>query len=35
MYSYPEVKIEEDGMLYVKHAYNIEDRLDAQRPYVV
>ena len=35
MYSYPEVKIEEDGMLYVKHKYNIEDRLDAQRPYVV
>jgi Rieske Fe-S protein len=35
MYSYSEVKIEEDGMLYVKHAYNIEDRLDAQRPYVV
>jgi Rieske Fe-S protein len=35
MYSYPEVKIEEDGMLYVKHVYNIEDRLDAQRPYVV
>jgi Rieske Fe-S protein len=35
MYSYPEVKIEEDGMVYVKHKYNIEDRLDAQRPYVV
>ena len=35
MYSYPEVRIEEDGMLYVKHAYNIEERLDAQRPYVV
>ena len=35
MYSYAQVKIEEDGTLYVKHEYNIEDRLDAQRPYVV
>jgi Rieske Fe-S protein len=35
MYSYAQVKIEEDGTLYVKHEYNIEDRLEAQRPYVV
>jgi Rieske Fe-S protein len=35
MYRYTQVKIEEDGMLYVKHDYDIEDRLDAQRPYVV
>jgi Rieske Fe-S protein len=35
MYRYTQVKIEEDGMLYVKHEYDIEDRLDAQRPYVV
>jgi hypothetical protein len=36
MYSYPQVKIEEDGTLYVKHEFNIEDgRLDPQRPYVV
>jgi Rieske Fe-S protein len=35
MYRYTQVQIEEDGMLYVKHEYDIEDRLDAQRPYVV
>jgi Rieske Fe-S protein len=35
MYSYAQVKIEEDGTLYVKHEYNIENRLEAQRPYVV
>ena len=35
MYTYAQVKIEEDGTLYVKHEYNIEDRLEAQRPYVV
>jgi len=35
MYHYTQVKVEEDGMLYVKHQYNIQDRLDAQHPYVV
>jgi hypothetical protein len=35
MYRYTQVKVEEDGMLYVKHEYNIQDRLDAQHPYVV
>jgi hypothetical protein len=35
MYHYTEVKVEEDGKLYVKHAFNIQDRLDAQHPYVV
>jgi Rieske Fe-S protein len=35
MYHYTQVKVEEDGMLYVKHEYNIQDRLDAQHPYVV
>jgi Rieske Fe-S protein len=35
MYRYTKVKVEEDGKLYVKHEYNIEDRLDAQHPYVV
>ena len=28
-------KVEEDGTLYVKHEYDIQDRLDAQQPYVV
>jgi len=35
MYRYTQVKVEEDGTLYVKHEYNIQDRLDAQHPYVV
>jgi Rieske Fe-S protein len=35
MYHYTKVKVEEDGKLYVKHAFNIQDRLDAQHPYVV
>jgi Rieske Fe-S protein len=35
MYHYTKVKVEEDGKLYVKHEYDIEDRLDAQHPYVV
>jgi Rieske Fe-S protein len=35
MYRYTKVKVEEDGKLYVKHEYDIEDRLDAQHPYVV
>ena len=35
MYRYTQVKVEEDGMLYVKHEYDIQDRLDAQQPYVV
>jgi len=35
MYRYTQVKVEEDGTLYVKHEYDIEDRLEAQRPYVV
>jgi Rieske Fe-S protein len=35
MYRYTQVKVEEDGTLYVKHEYDIQDRLDAQRPYVV
>jgi Rieske Fe-S protein len=35
MYRYTQVKVEEDGMLYAKHEFDIEDRLDAQRPYVV
>ena len=35
MYHYTKVKIEEDGKLYVKHDFNIEERLDAQQPYVV
>lgn len=35
MYRYTRVKVEEDGMLYVKHEYDVEDRLEAQRPYVV
>ena len=35
MYHYTKVKVEEDGKLYVKHEYDIQDRLDAQHPYVV
>jgi Rieske Fe-S protein len=35
MYRYTQVKVEEDGTLYVKHEYDIQDRLDAQQPYVV
>jgi Rieske Fe-S protein len=35
MYHYTEVKVEEDGMLYVKHQFNIQTRLDAQHPYVI
>jgi Rieske Fe-S protein len=35
MYHYTKVKVEEDGKLYVKHDFNIQDRLDAQHPYVV
>jgi Rieske Fe-S protein len=35
MYRYAEVKIEEDGSLYVKHKFDIEDRPDATQPYVV
>jgi Rieske Fe-S protein len=35
MYHYTKVKVEEDGKLYVKHDFDIQDRLDAQHPYVV
>lgn len=35
MYHYTKVKVEEDGKLYVKHEFDIQDRLDAQHPYVV
>ena len=35
MYSYTQVKIEEDGTLYVKHEYNIGGGNGPQRPYVV
>ena len=35
MYRYTKVKVEEDGKLYVKHEFDIQDRLDAQHPYVV
>src|SRR5215210_7133514 len=35
MYRYTQVKVEEDGKLYVKHEFDIQDRLDAQHPYVV
>jgi Rieske Fe-S protein len=35
LYHYTKVKVEEDGKLYVKHDFNIQDRLDAQHPYVV
>jgi Rieske Fe-S protein len=35
MYRYTKVKIEEDGKLYVKHEFDIQNRLDAQHPYVV
>jgi Rieske Fe-S protein len=35
MYEYVEREIREDGVLYVKHQYDIENRPDAQQPYVV
>jgi Rieske Fe-S protein len=35
MYRYTKVKVEEDGKLYVKHEFDIQNRLDAQHPYVV
>jgi hypothetical protein len=35
MYIYVNVKIEEDGKLYVKHGYDIEPGLNKQQPYVV
>ena len=35
MYRYTEVKIEEDGKLYVKHEYNVGGENGPQRPYVV
>ncbi len=35
MYHYTEVKVEEDGKLYVKHQYNIGGENGPQRPYVV
>ena len=35
MYRYTQVKVDEDGMISVKHEYDIQDRLDAQQPYVV
>jgi Rieske Fe-S protein len=35
MYHYPEVKVDESGMLSVKHEFNIQKRWDAQHPYVV
>jgi Rieske Fe-S protein len=35
MYSYTQVEVRENGRVYIKHEYDIEDRLDAQRPYVV
>jgi Rieske Fe-S protein len=35
MYRYTQVKIEEDGKLYVKHEYDIGGDKGPQRPYVV
>jgi Rieske Fe-S protein len=35
MYRYTQVKIEEDGKLYVKHKYNIGGQNGPQQPYVV
>jgi Rieske Fe-S protein len=35
MYRYINVKIEEDGRLYVRHGYDIEPGLEKQQPYVV
>jgi Rieske Fe-S protein len=35
MYHYTQVKIEEDGKLYVKHQYNVGGENGPQRPYVV
>ena len=35
MYSYAQVKIEEDGTLYVKHDYNNGGKNGPQQPYVV
>jgi Rieske Fe-S protein len=35
MYRYAQVKIEEDGKLYVKHKYNIGGENGPQQPYVV
>jgi Rieske Fe-S protein len=35
MYRYAQTEVREDGNLYIKHGYELEDRLDAQQPYVV
>jgi Rieske Fe-S protein len=35
MYRYAQVKIEEDGKLYVKHRYNVGGENGPQQPYVV
>lgn len=35
MYRYTQVDVRENGRVYVKHEYDVEDRLDAQQPYVV
>jgi Rieske Fe-S protein len=35
MYRYAQVKIEEDGKLYVKHKYNVGGENGPQQPYVV
>lgn len=35
MFRYKTWEVRENGRLYVKHGYNIEDRIDATQPYVV
>jgi Rieske Fe-S protein len=38
MYAYPQREVREDGILYVKHGYDVEDGipgLSTQQPYVV
>lgn len=35
MYHYTDVQIREDGRIFVRHKFDIENRPDAQRPYVI
>ncbi len=35
MFRYTKTQVRENGRLYIKHEFDIEDRFDAQQPYVI